>query len=96
MRGITIWAQDEDRRRHFTVCGYMWPRGKDRILDMRFFVQHVSCMDEWEAKTLGIAQARKHTGMTEDDHAVAFAVFAGHLDELSWTSIIPPAGGKAA
>lgn len=96
MKGITIWAQDEDVRRHFTVCGYLWPHGKDKILDMKFFVQHVTCMDEHEAKTIGIAQARRHARMTNDDPAVAFAVFAGHLDELSWTAFIPPSNGNAA
>lgn len=86
-KGMIIWAQGEDERKHYTVCGYFWPSGKTDVLELKFFVQHVIATDQYDAKSVGVSQAKALAGVSNDSPAVAFAVFAGHLHELSWTTL---------
>lgn len=82
---LTVWADGDGRElANYTTCGYVWPAASSKVIDLRFYVQHVRAASPQEAKETGLRIAREAAGLAPADPGVGFAVFEGHHDELSF------------
>jgi len=84
---LSVWSNEEQELKNFTVCGYVWPASSQTVIDLRFYVQHVRATDPADARDTGLRQARRACGLEATDPGVGFAVFEGHLDER--TMMVP-------